>query len=156
MRNIYQCCLWSAPVIHARAFIFPILPCHFCWGSSDHVERACVVFIMADSRGHRPDPCWLRHAGNFGPGRHVAARSRSRVWSHCGQVEGQVLRTWVLQSRLHHVLGVMLIELGSSFSSILQRQRLRFSILTIGSHLDIPVHIPSWCFVFPLRSQTGL
>lgn len=134
---MYPCCIWRAPVIHAFAFIFPILPCDLCRGATGHVERTCVVIIMADSWGHGPDPRCLWHAGNRGPGRRVS--SGSRIWSHCSQVEGQILGSWVLQSCLHHMLGVMLLELLSSFSTILQRHRLGFNIKTIGSSLGIPL-----------------
>lgn len=72
---------------------------------------------MADPWRHGPDPRRLRHARNGGPGR---VTGRSRIWSHCSQVEGQVLGSGVLQSGLHHVLGV---QLGPSVSAILQTQR---------------------------------
>lgn len=150
---MYPCCVWRAPVIHVFAFIFPILPCNLCRGPAGHVERTRVVIIMPDSWGHWPDPCRLWHAGNLGPGRRVT--SRSRIWSHCSQVVGQVLRSWVLQGCLHHVLGEMLLDLGSSFSSVLQRQRLGFSDKTIGGNLDISM-FPCACLAFPLRSKTGL
>lgn len=54
MMNIYPCCVWRAPVIHA--FNSPILPYHLCRWSSGHVVWACVVVVVADSRGHLPDP----------------------------------------------------------------------------------------------------
>ena len=73
-----------------------------------------VEFIMADAWGHGPASClgpWghcvLGCAG--GPGG-VASRSGSAA--HSSQIEGQILRSSLLKGCLHHVLVVMLPELG--------------------------------------------
>lgn len=152
LTNMYPCCVWRVPIIHAFTFIFPILPCCLCRGATGHVERTWVVVVVAHSRGHGPDPRCLWHAGNRGPGRRVT--DWSRIWRHCSQVEGQVLGGGVLQSCLHHVLGVMFLELVSSFSTKLQWDGLEFTIKTFGSNPNIYMLKWVFCLSFKVMNMT--
>lgn len=77
---------------------------------------------MADAWGHGPATC-LGPGGHCslvwagGPGREA---SRSSGRTHSSQIEGQVLWSSLLEGCLHHVLVVMLLELGPGFSLILK------------------------------------
>lgn len=108
------------PIFAVEARVLTSVACRGgagCW-----VESIGVVFIVADTWGHGPASCLgpgghcsLGWAG--GPGR-VASRSSSRA--HSSQIESQVLWSGLFEGCLHHVLVVMLLELGPGFSLILK------------------------------------
>ena len=98
------------------------------------VECIVVVFVVVDARRHGP-------AGCLGPGWHCCLGRgggpggvASRPWSatHSSQVEGQVL--W---GSLHHVLVVMLLELGLGFSPILKDKTIIALLYAKNRHILI-------------------
>lgn len=120
--------------------------CRVCRGSTSHVECTRVVFIMADAWRHGP-------AHHLGSARHCSlvggrgpgwVSTRSGCGTHCSQVEGQVLGGRCLEGCLHHVLSVMVLDMGQSFCLILNIQKLAFALCNniFCSIIQIMFHLP--------------
>lgn len=109
-------------------------------GNTSRVKCPGEVFVMADAWWHGPasnlrpvGDASLERAG--GPGG-IACRSRCTV--HGSQIEGQVLWSGLLKGRLHHVLVVMLPQLGSSLSLILHKKWAQINIKS-NSIQSVPI-----------------
>lgn len=118
---MYNDCIWETAAVD-RLPVFAVKACVMLSGAG-WVECIGVEFIVAGAWGHGPASslrpggrCGLGCAG--GPGG-VASRSSSAA--HSSQIEGQILRSGLLKGCLHHVLVVMLPELGPGLSLILKQ-----------------------------------